>query len=388
MYTLPLAMQFSLPFCINSTGGGQRRKKKKRRGKKEKIKVFCPSHSPEIKWNSNLWHGWELSSVSQHRSSTSVFFQGCLLWKTMSGYKQPLKIYHDALCSPFISDVWCFLGSSDWGRPQENTRAEVRAEAAQSGTQGAGDEQSPNPATLGDGRGGQGRAESWEVTVAQAGMNGRQLINPRNAAPERKTCSLPEQGFQSPVGKQICEHWNFLTQPLRWQMDVLGWGDKWMCWAAEHSPWEWCARGGEQPQPSPAGIHYKSSVTCSGVSLIPMPWVCHGHTPEPTLTQSTEPRCPSWPGLAETMGGADLHRNTDNNHNPLICTHSIMLPASFLAFGSKCIAALTTSTFSTKDSVIKYSRLQHTINQSSLPVRLCNSALWKHLGTISCTHTF
>lgn len=123
----------------------------------------------------------------------------------------------------------------------------------------------------------------------------------------------------------------------------------------------------------PAGTHYKSFVTCSGVSLIPMTWASHGHTPEPT--PDTKPRCPSWSGLAQTMGRADLHRNTGNTHNLLVCTHSIMLPASFLAFGSKCIAALTTSTFSTKDSVIKYSRLQHTINQSSLPVWVCNSAL-------------
>lgn len=103
-------------------------------------------------------------------------------------------------------------------------------------------------------------------------------------------------------------------------------------------------------------------------------------TPESTLR--TKP-IPFWSALAETTARADLHGNTGNNHTLLICTDPIMLPALFLGFGSKYIAALTTSTFFTKDSVIKYSRLQHTINQSSLPVWICNSAVWKHLGTIS-----
>lgn len=44
MYTLPLAMQFSLLFCINSIGGGQRRNKnKKKKGeKKKKNKSILP----------------------------------------------------------------------------------------------------------------------------------------------------------------------------------------------------------------------------------------------------------------------------------------------------------------------------------------------------------
>lgn len=110
-----------------------------------------------------------------------------------------------------------------------------------------------------------------------------------------------------------------------------------------------------------------------------IPWAPHGHTRAHPWYRAHA----SWFDLAETMARADLHRNTGNNHILLICTDPVMPPALFLGFGSKYIAALTTSTFFTKDSVIKSSRLQHTINQSSLPVWICNSAVWKHLGTIS-----
>lgn len=176
----------------------------------------------------------------------------------------------------FFRQLWLRQASGEY-------KTKVRAEPAQSGTQGAGDEQSPNPAMLWDGRGGQGRTESWEVTAAQAGMNGRQLINPRNAAPERKTCSLPE----SRDSRALWANRFVSTETF----SRSHWGDKWMCWAEVTNG---CAEllnralGSDVPELGnslslpPAGTHYKSFVTCSGVSLIPMTWASHGHTPEPT----------------------------------------------------------------------------------------------------------
>lgn len=159
--------------------------------------------------------------------------------------------------------------------------------------------------------------------------------------------------------------------------------DQWMCWDTEQSPGASRAQVGSSPSLPQRGLtaNLSSPGQVAACASFPSPnshYLMNYPRAHPGYTAH-----PSWAELPGTMGRADLHRNPGNNHILLICAHPIMLPALFLGFGSKYTAALTTSTFFTKDSVIKYSRLQHTINQSSLPVWICNSAVWKHLGTIS-----
>lgn len=204
------------------------------------------------------------------------------------------------------------------------------------------------------------------------GMNRSQLINPGKCNFWKENLFPAwDRGFRSLVSKQILEQPKLSHAATEVINDVLS------CWT---EPWD-VAEVGNSPSLPPNGAHYRFSVTCSGVivCLIPMSWASHGHT-EPTLDTKPIPPGLSW---QRPWKETDLYRNTGNSHILLICPDPIMLPALFPGFGSKYIAALTTSTFSTKDSVIKYSRLQHTRNQSSLPVWICNAAVWKHLGTIS-----